>query len=141
MTAPPRRDTGLPWAGRAAGFLVGGTVGAVLVRGGLSHLGGTESPLLPFLLGTAVAVPAVGLPLWWVALGPSRHGPWWGGLLAAWIPAGLVAALAVVSAALGDLSGREVLGATALLYLASAPLTVVLAAVGALLETWLPRSG
>ena len=135
-----RNDAGLAWAGRAAGHLAGGAVGGALVWLLLSVLAGLRSSLPVVVVGTALAVAAVGLPLWWVVLRPPRTGPWWGGLVAAWIPAAIVAALGLAAAVAGDLTARRAPATAALLYLASVPLTAVLAAVGAFLEVVLPRS-
>jgi hypothetical protein len=135
-----RDDTGLAWIGRAAGHLAGGAVGGALVWLLLSGLAGLRSPFPVVVVETALAVAAVGLPLWWVVLRPPRTGPWWGGLVAAWIPAAIVAALGLATAVAGDSTARRVPAMAALLYLASVPLTAVLAAVGAFLEVVLPRS-
>ena len=134
-----RNDAGLAWAGRAAGHLAGGAVGGALVWLLLSVLAELRSSLPVVVVGTALAVAAVGLPLWWVVLRPPRTGPWWGGLVAAWIPAAIVAALGL-AAATGDLSPGTLAVLTAALYLAATPLTAVLVAVGAFLEVVLPRS-
>ena len=135
-----RNDAGLAWAGRAAGHLAGGAVGGALVWLLLSGLAGLRSPFPVVVVETALAVAAVGLPLWWVVLRPPRTGPWWGGLVAAWIPAAIVAALGLAAAVAGDLTAQRAHAMAALLYLASVPLTAVLAAVGAFLEVVLPRS-
>lgn len=134
------RVTTRTWVERAAGLLAGGTVGSALFWAVLSRLLGVESPLVPVIVGAALAVPVVGLPLWRVVLRAPRTGPWWGGLIGAWIPPVIVAALAVGSAIVGDLSGHEAVTAAALLYLAALPLTLVLSGVGALLELWRSRS-
>ena len=134
-----RDDASLAWAGRAAGHLAGGAVGGALVWLLLSGLAELRSPFPVVVIGTALAVAAVGLPLWWVVLRPPRTGPWWGGLVAAWIPAAIVAALGLATAVAGDSTARRALATAALLYLASVPLTAVLVCVGALLEYRLPR--
>ena len=103
-----RNDAGLAWAGRAAGHLAGGAVGGALVWLLLSILAELRSSLPVVVVGTALAVAAVGLPLWWVVLRPPRTGPWWGGLVAAWIPAAIVAALGLATAVAGDSTARRV---------------------------------
>lgn len=129
------------WAVRAAGLLLGGAVGTVPVWLVIPWLSGDSTSLVPLAATTAVGVAAVGLPLWWIVLRPPRTGPGWGALLGAWIPAVLVAALAVVAVAVGDVPSEAGIGGAALLLLAATPLTIVLAAVGALLERVLPPPG
>ena len=144
MTAPEAPDRpGVrtrAWAFRAGAFLAAGAASAVPARTVLSWLAVESSSLLSILLGSAVTVPLVALPAWALLLGDARGGPWWGGLVGAWVPAALVAAIAVLPAATGDLSPGTFAVLTAALYLAATPLTAVLAAVGALLEVVLPRA-
>lgn len=65
-----------------------------------------------------------------------RHGP-----LGADPASGVVVgALGLVAAIADELTGRQALAAATLLYLASAPLSAVLAGAGALLEHRLPSS-
>lgn len=129
------------WSGRAAGFLAGGAVGAWLVGLVLGRLPDVHSPLGPLVVGTAVTAAGVGLVLWRLAVRPPRVGPTWGGLVAAWIPALLTAALAAAALAVGDLGARQIATAAAVLYLAATPLTAVLAVVGVALERRWPRVG
>ena len=144
MTVPEAPDwSGVrtrAWAFRAGAFLAAGAASAVPVRTVLSWLAVEPSSLLSVLLGSAVAVPLVALPTWALLLGDARGGPWWGGLVGAWVPAAIAAAIAVLAAATGDLSPGTLAVLTAALYLAATPLTAVLVAVGAFLEVVLPRS-
>lgn len=140
MTAGPADDRRV-WVLRSVGLFLGGAAGAVGVRHLAAWLVRDETPLLPLLVATGLAAVAVGLPLWRGALRRSRTGPWWAGLVGAWIPAVLVAALAVAAVAAGDVPPSAAPGAAALLLLAAVPLTLTLAAVGALLEYARPRVG
>lgn len=138
MTAPVDGSP-VPWAVRAAAFAGAGAVGSTivwLVVGGLPDVTASAGPLVA---STAVATPVVALPLWWVLVREPRVGPWWGGLVAAWVPAVLTAGVALLALVVGDMPPTDVAGASALLYLVATPLTVALAGVGAVLEVWLPR--
>lgn len=126
----PRRR----WAARAVAFAVGGAVGAVGVWLVLAWLPDVSSPAGPLVASTALSTPVVGLPLWRAVVRPPRTGPWWGGLVGAWIPLVLTVVVAVVALVVGDLSATEVGAAAALLSLTALPLTFVLAVVGAALE-------
>ena len=143
MTIPEGTDqpraTARAWVLRAGAFLAVGAASAVPVRTVLSWLSVEPSSLLSMVVGSALAVPLVAVPAWALLLGDARTGPWWGGLVGAWVPAALAAAIAVLAWATGDLSPGTLGVLAAALYLAVTPLTAILAAVGAFLEVVLPR--
>ena len=144
MTIPEGTDrpgaTARAWVLRTGAFLAAGAASAVPVRAVLSWLSVEPSSLRSIVVGSALVVPLVAVPAWALLLGDARTGPWWGGLVGAWVPAALAAAVAVLAWATGDLSPGTLGVLTAALYLAATPLTAVLAAVGAFLEVVLPRS-